>query len=145
MKLDENIYKTTVVFLMLFSIEGDNHGKIQHKKIIRSIKKYLAGQRTKYGRDYLRMVNIASESLPHIASKMVLESEGTTLMHVSPAKLLNIIHKLDPKLFNLWEISQETLEAYKVHYEKDFLTFPSLMYYNRICSTYKELSVVKAQ
>lgn len=140
MKLDENIYKTTVVFLMLFSITEENHGKIPHKKIIRSIKKYLAEQRTKYGRDYLRMVNIASDSLKIIASKMVVESSGSTLVHVSPAKLLHLFYKIDPELFKLWCISDEVLDEYRKYYENDKLLFPTLMYYNRICSTYEELA-----
>jgi len=138
-KLDESIYKTTVVFLMLFSIQGEKTGKIEHKKIIRAIKKYLAGQRTRYGREYLRMVNVASDSLPSIASKMVLESSGASLLHVSPAKLLNLIRIKDPKLFSLWGVTEDTLANYMKHYENDKLLFPSLMYYNRICSTYNEL------
>lgn len=139
MKIDENIYKSTVVFLMLFSISEDTAAKIPHKKVIRGIKKYLAGQRNLYGREYVRMVNATSDSLPKIAGKMVLEGERS-MMYVSPAKLLYLFYKLDNKLFKLWGITDETLFDYMELYKKDFLLFPSLMYYNRLHQTYVELT-----
>jgi len=139
MKLDENIYKTTVVFLMLFSVQDMKEGKIEHKKIIRDIKKYLAKKRSKHGRDFVRMVNTASDSLITITKKMVIGENKSTLLHISPGKLISIFKDKEPELYKLWGIDDNVFNKYFDLHKDDNLSLPTIMYYNRICETYLEL------
>jgi len=132
----KEVYVASIIFLLLFSIDkNDKVAKIPRKQILRATMKQLAIFRNHNPKLYLKIVNVASDSLLSIKEKMVTANiDAREHLKITPSGLLDSLEFRSPGILDIFSYREKDRTALSNAYKASNLNFYSLMYANRLLS-----------
>jgi len=126
-----DIIFSSLVFILLFTLEKEPRGKRLRKKIIRGIKKYLAVCSTKDKYVYNKMLLNTKDLPQEIVPLMVIGNLKKPVMTITPSVLINIVATKHPALLEAWGVTLDIVKEYAKFYDGFEYTLSTYMYYNR--------------
>lgn len=133
-KTEEELVVTSVVYMLVLSIEKEPYLKSDRKKVVRSLQKQIAIYRNSIPQDkYLELVHLAPELLNMIKDSLSLRNvKQETLLITSPAHIFTIIRNRHPSYYHAMGVDEKALSKLEAGYKDVGLLFPTLMLVNRL-------------